>query len=183
MDTEQTRRLARAVAPLLSGVWRAEWEDNIVGAYLVSGDMRLFMSAQTGWGHRPGMVRISPLLPAGPAWEDPDNKSDAISVGESRSPEAFAKEITRRILQAQGYPAKVARQMAAHAAYQAAADKALAFAGELSAILGAELREGTSTIYAYPHGDWQVSSDSARLDIYLPHDVAIKVARMLMEEM
>jgi hypothetical protein len=183
MDTEPTRRLATQVAPLLPGEWRAEWEDHTVGAYLVSGDMRLFLSAQTGYGHKPGMVRISPHLPSGPAWEDPDNKSDAIYVGEGRSPEAFAKKITRRIFEAQDYPAKVARQVGAHATYQAAADTTTAFAGELSAILGAELREGTSTIYAYPHGDWQMSSDSARLDVYLPRDVAIKVARMLMEEM
>lgn len=180
MDTEQTRDLARAIARQMPG-WSATWEGHTVGAYLVNDSMRLFLSAQTGYGHKPGMVRISPQLPSGDAWEDPDNKSGAIWIGEGRSPEVFAKEITRRILIAQDYSAKVARQVAMHAAYKAAAGQAQDFAAELGAILGVEPRE--SMVYAYPHGDWQVSSGTARLDVYLPRELALKVAQLLMEEM
>lgn len=181
METEQARELATAIAAVMPPGWSAEWEDITVGAYLVSGDMRIFLSAQTGWGHKPGMLRIIPLLPRGDAWEDPDNKSDAIHVGESRSPEVFAREITRRIIENQDYPAKVVRQVAAHAAYKAAADSALDFAGKLSGILGVSPRD--TEIRAYPRGDWRVSSGSAHLDIYLPREVALKVARLIMEEM
>ena len=180
METEQARKLATAIAEVMPG-WSAEWRDTLVGAYLVNGDMRIFLSVQTGWGHKRGMIRIVPQLPRGDAWEDPDNKSDAIYVGESRSPEVFAREITRRVIDQQDYPAKVARQVAMHATYKAAADSAADFARELSGVLGVEPRD--TQVYAYPHGDWQVSSTSARLDIYLPREVALKVARVIMEEM
>lgn len=179
MNTEQTRNLARAIAREMPG-WQATWEDHTVGAYLVNDSMRLFLSAQIGYGHKPGMVGIFPQLPSGPAWEDPDNKSNSIYVGENRSPEVFAREITRRILEAQDYPAKVARQMEAHARYQQAEDAAQGLARELCVILGEQYR-GTR-INAHPHGTWQCSSGSARLDVYLSRELAVKVARLLMEE-
>jgi len=183
MNRDQVRELTTAIAPHLPGEWSATWEDHTVGAYLVSGNMKLFLSAQTGWGYHPGMVRISPQIPSDRnVGEREENKSASIYVREAATPEVFAKEINRRILVRQDYAAKVARQVAAIKIHADADNEAHAVAIALGAVLGASPRGGTE-ISAYPHGTWRASSNSVHLDIYLPVPVALKVARMITEEM
>src|SRR5882724_3238650 len=125
MDVTEVRQLAAAIAPLLTpGTWTTQLEYYSQGAFLVSGDMSLFVTTQGGYGHKPGMVRISPMLPAGGSgYIPPENKSDGIYVGETRSPAVFAREITRRILEAQDYPAKVTRHREYIRQYEAAENK------------------------------------------------------------
>jgi hypothetical protein len=181
METSTVRELATQVAPLLPGNWHAEWQSYTVGAYLVSGDMRLFVSAQGGSGHKPGMIEISPHLPKGGAYEDPKNKSARIYVGEKRTPEAFAREIHRRIIVDQDYPAKVERQVEYIRKYEAAEGKANDLAMRLGEILEAPARE--NSVDAWPHGTWRTGTDSAHLDIYLPEELALKIAKLIKEEM
>jgi len=183
VNRNQVRMLATAIATHLPGEWSARWEEHTVGAFLVSGDMSLFLSAQTGWGYRPGMVRISPQIPSDRnVGEREENKTRPIYIGETRGAEAFAREINRRILVGQDYAAKVARQVAAIKAYEDADNEAHAVAIALGAVLGADPR-GSTEINAHPHGTWRASSDSVHLDIYLPVQVALKVAGMIREEM
>lgn len=179
-NLQRTRELATAIAPLLPGDWRAVWEEPVIGAYLVSGDMQIFVSAQTGYGFKPGMVRLRPHVPQDPNVPVyPENKVKEIHVGEDRFPQDFAKEITRRILQAQDYAAKAARQAQRVRDYHESEAAAAVLAGKLAEILG-ETPRGTD-IYAYPHGTWKASAGSVRLDISLPAELALEVAGVIMK--
>ena len=183
MNTDQVRALATAIAPHLPGEWSARWEEHTVGAYLVSGNMSLFVSAQTGFGYRRGMVRISPQIPSDRnVGEREENKSSSIYVGESRGAETFAREINRRILIAQDYALKVSRQVAAIKVHADADNEAHAVAIALGAVLGVDPQR-SNEIIAHPYGTWRASSYSVHLDIYLPVQLALKIAGMIREEM
>lgn len=183
--TARVRQLASEIAPLLPGGWTAAWEEPVTGAYLTSGDMKIFVSAQTGSGFRPGMVRLIPSVPVDyrNVGIDPGNEVSPIYVGENRSPEIFAKAIQSRIVIAQDYPAKAARQAERIRNYHASEEKARELARELGEILHSQPYQNGDRINANPHGDWSVSADSARLTVTLPAEVALKIARLIMQEM
>jgi hypothetical protein len=170
------RTLAAAIAPLLPGKWEATWYESPVGAYLASGDMKIFVSAQSGYGEKPGMVRLSPRMPED--YRPGENRVTDIYVSENRPAGEFAAEITRRVLRAQDYAAKAARVAALVVSYR----DSEAAARELAGRLGEILRQDPSqdTVHAWPHGTWRASEGTVHLDITLPAELALEVARVIM---
>lgn len=183
MNITEARQLAVDTAAHLPGEWVLSLtghDANAVGAVLVSGTMQLFFSVQSGYGHKPGMVRVTAHYPRDTDITYPGTAKDSIWVGEKRTPEAFAKEITRRILDA-GYPERLAEYLAAAQRYRDATTASEQLARELAEVLGTQA-QGES-VNAYPHGMWRANAGSAHLDVYLPRELALKVARMLRQEM
>ena len=180
--TRLVRELAVPVAPLLPGEWRATWDEITTGAYLTSGNMKIFLSGQEGYASKRGMIRISPQVPQEyrDVGVDAENAVNDIYVSIESDAARIAREITRRILVAQDYEARADRQTARIDAYRAAEANAEALAENLAGILG-EKASGTK-INAWPHGTWDAGNGTAHLSIYLPAELAVKVAKLIMTE-
>ena len=121
----------------------------------------------------------------------PDSDSGltfSIGVGVGRSPEAVAKEITRRLLP--GYDEHYAEQLKKKNDYIARANAELALRDEVRNFLGddpiAEHLKDARQVPCYRHGvnKIYVSGDTVRIDTdYLPADVAMAVCALLKEKM
>lgn len=176
----EVRLLAVTIAPLLPGEWSWEWQESTQGAYLVSADgtMRLFLSA--GTPTKAGMTEVIPRFTLDRNVPAPTQSS--IFVSYRRDAQAFAREITRRILNA-GYPEKAAEHAAALRAYHEHEDAAKGTAARLAELLGTVPHGGGLSVNAHPWGQWEVTvGGSVHLSVYLPAELALKVAALIRQE-
>lgn len=178
--TRLVRELAPQVATLLPGEWVAGWEEATTGAYLISGNMKIFMSGQP---HVRDRISFTPHVPQEyrNVGVDAENAMRGINVSDHSDPARIAREITRRIIDAQDYRAKADRQAQRVRDYHTAEANAEALASVLADVLGERVPKGTTKINAWPHGNWEAGNGTAHLSIYLPAELAVKVAEVIME--